>query len=186
LWVKAIAAVAVCIAMALGGTSYASSGSGYLNVLNEERAAHGVPPLRVSADLVRVAQEWVAEMARTGLLRHNPRLESDVANWWSVGENVGMGADLPDIEQAFWNSPDHRSNILDAHYTDVGIATAYSDGRIWVTVVFRQPWHRVSRRVTHHVVPMPRRQRASSTSEPTASPSLLMRGMSFGRLWTWR
>jgi len=131
--------------MLLGGTAHASTSSNYLGVLNQERAAHGLPPLHVSPDLVQVAHSWSDQMARSRVLRHNPRLESEVPNWWSVGENVGMGADLTDIAQAFWNSPDHRANILDSHYTDVGIATTYSDRRLWITVVFRQPWHHVSR-----------------------------------------
>jgi hypothetical protein len=181
-WVKAIAAVGLSIAMALGGTSYATTGSNYLSVLNQERASRGVPPLHVSADLVRVAQSWSDEMARSGLLRHNPRLESDVPNWWSVGENVGMGPDMPDIEQAFWNSPDHRANILDAHYTDVGIATAYSDNRIWVTVVFRQPWHQGTRHVVSTRQPQPR----STATQTRPAPSQLLRGMWVARIWTLR
>ena len=186
LWVRAIVAVAVVIATALGGaTSYAATGSGYLNVLNQERASRGVPPLHVSTDLERVAQSWSDEMARTGVLRHNPRLESDVPNWWSVGENVGMGGDMPDIEQAFWNSPDHRANILDARYTDVGIATAYSDNRIWITVVFRQPWHHITRQVAPARQPQ-QASSASRTTEAKPSPPLLMRGLWCSRLWALR
>ena len=121
-------------------------------------------------------------MARSGVLRHNPRLKTEVPNWWSVGENVGMGADLPDIEQAFWNSSDHRANILNAHYTDVGIATASSHSRIWVAVVFRQPWHQV----THDVVVVRHPQQVASTSEQKPSPPVLMRVRWVARLWAWR
>jgi len=184
--VKTTVAIAVTIAVALGGTSYAEDSASYLGVLNQERASHGVAPLHMSADLVRVAQSWSEEMARTGELRHNPRLESDVANWWAVGENVGVGPDLRDIEQAFWNSAEHRRNILDAAYTDVGIAAAYSEDRVWMTVVFRKPWHRVARPVTHHVVPVVHPQRVSRPSKPKPSPPVLTRVMWFARWRTLR
>ena len=179
---KAVAALAIAVVMAFGGTAYASTSSSYLSDLNQERTSHGLAPLHVSADLVSVAQSWTDVLARTGVLRHNPHLGSDVPNWWSVGENVGMGADLPDIARAFWNSPDHRSNILDPRYTDVGIATARSDGRIWITVVFRQEWHHI----THRATPVHHTDRVLSPSPRQVSPPLLMRGRWFVRKWLLR
>lgn len=174
--------------MALGGTSYASSSSSYLSVLNQERASRGVSPLHLSPDLVQVAQSWSDEMARTGVLRHNPRLKSAVSNWWSVGENVGMGPDLQDIEQAFWHSPEHRANILDAHYTDVGIASTYGDDRLWITVVFRQPWHHVTHHVARSVAPVSHPGHVSTTPErkPWSRPAAVMRVRWLFLPWAWR
>ena len=177
----AVAVVAATLVPAFGQPSYASTSSSYFSVLSQERASHGVAALHVSADLVRVAQSWAEEMARTGVLRHNPHLESQVPNWWSVGENVGVGPDLPDIEQAFWNSPDHRANILDTDYTDVGIGAAYSNDRIWIAVVFRQPWHHVTR----HVVPPAQPQPTPSASTPVRSPQPLRQPRSFVRCMWW-
>lgn len=160
-----------------------------MSVLNQERASRGVPPLHLSPDLVQVAQSWSDEMARTEVLRHNPRIKSEVSNWWSVGENVGMGPDLPDIENAFWNSPEHRANILDAHYTDVGIASAFRNGRLWVTVVFRQPWHHVTHHVTAQVAPVRHPRHVSTrTSErkPWSRPAAIMRVRWLFLPWAWR
>lgn len=184
--VKSFAAVVIAIAMAFGGVAYASTSSSYLSMLNQERASRGVSALHLSADLVGVAQSWSDEMARTGRLQHNPHLESDVPNWWSVGENVGMGPDLPDIEQAFWNSPDHRSNILDADYTDVGIAAAYSHNRYWMTVVFRQPWHHITRHVARQpapaVVTARPAQHVANTPARKPAPQPLTRILWFARM----
>ena len=180
--------MAVAVAMSLGGTAFAEDSSSYLSVLNQERASRGVAPLQLSADLVRVAQSWSDQMARSRRLQHNPHLQSEVANWWSVGENVGVGPDLRDLEQAFWDSAEHRANILDKDYTDVGIAATFRDDRLWMTVVFRQPWHHV----THHVAaapaprPKPQPQPASHPIRRKPAPTLLLRGISFTRMWTLR
>lgn len=141
---KKIFIIGVILAMALGGTAHASTSASYLSVLNQERASRGIAPLHLSSDLMEIARTWAGQMARTGRLQHNPRLTSQVSNWWSVGENVGVGSDLLGVERAFWNSPDHRSNILDARYTDVGIAAVRGGGRVWVAVEFRQPMHRTT------------------------------------------
>lgn len=126
-------------AVAATGTSYASIASSYLGILNQERASHGLAPLHVSADLTQIAQSWSARMAASRVLAHNPGLTSQVHGWQSVGENVGDGPDLRDLADAFWSSAEHRSNILDPHYTEVGIAAVVADHRIWITVDFREP-----------------------------------------------
>ena len=119
--------------------SYAavSDSSGYLSRLNGERAAHGLRPLVMRADLTEVAQTWSEHMAATGVLSHNPSLASAITNWLAVGENVGDGPTIADLDAAFMASPKHRANILDPTYDDVGIATVTRDGMIWITVDFR-------------------------------------------------
>src|SRR4051812_46188065 len=91
------------------------------------------------SDLNSVAQGWADHMAAAGLLSHNPALTSQVANWQTVGENVGEGPDVPSLDTAFWNSPGHRANVLDTSYSDVGIGSTWSDGVLWITVDFRKP-----------------------------------------------
>jgi hypothetical protein len=166
----AVVAVTIATGVAGAGTSYAEAGSSYLSVLNHERASRGIAPLHMSADLVRVAHSWALEMARTGVLRHNPRLRSQVPNWWVVGENVGDGPDMADLARAFWHSPEHRANILNRHYSDVGISTVRADGRLWIAVVFRDPWHETA--------PARPQQRASRTSQRAYPGRLLLLGTS--------
>jgi hypothetical protein len=79
-------------------------------------------------------------MASSGSLYHNPSLTSDVSNWQAVGENVGEGPNVDDIHTAFMNSPEHRANILDHDFTQVGVGVSVDkNGIIWVTEDFRQP-----------------------------------------------
>ena len=128
-------------AVALAGSAHAvsSDASAYLSRINAERADNGLRPLTMRSDLNEVAQGWSDHMAAVGLLSHNPKLTTQVANWQTVGENVGEGPDVPTLDTAFWNSPGHRANILDTSYRDVGIGTAYADGVLWIAVDFRDP-----------------------------------------------
>jgi peptidoglycan hydrolase-like protein with peptidoglycan-binding domain len=118
-----------------------SDSSGYLSRLNSERAAHGLAPLIMRSDLTQIAQSWSTHMAASGVLAHNPSLASEVTNWLAVGENVGDGPSISDLDAAFMASPTHRDNVLDPSYDDVGIATVTRNGTIWITVDFRDIEH---------------------------------------------
>jgi hypothetical protein len=79
-------------------------------------------------------------MASSQTLYHNPSLTSQVQNWQAVGENVGEGPTVSDIHNAFMQSPEHRANILDHDFTQVGVGVSVDkNGIIWVTEDFRQP-----------------------------------------------
>ena len=157
--------VAVAVATVSGGlgisSSYASNGSSYLGTLNSERASRGLSPLHLNADLTSVAHAWAERMAETRVLRHNPALQSQVDNWQVLGENVGDGPTLKDLADAFWASAEHRANILEPRYTQVGIAAVRSDRRLWIAVVFRDPMHRAPVRA-----PAPAPAPATATAPP--------------------
>jgi len=170
---RRIAALALCVGASCASSapaaaavstapnvSYVQVGdpSGYLSRLNSERAAHGLAPLAMRADLTYVAMSWATHMANTGLLQHNPRLASAVTNWLAVGENVGDGPSIHDLDVAFMNSPKHRDNILDPSYEDVGIGTVTRAGMIWIAVVFRdveRPDSTMRTRTTTHPTDAP-------------------------------
>lgn len=145
-----LGAVSVVGALAVAAPAHAvtSESSTYLSDLNGERAAHGLRPLTMRADLVSVAQGWADHMAAAGLLSHNPNLASQVTNWQTVGENVGEGPDVASLDNAFWNSPPHRANILDSSYTEIGIGSRWANGVLWITIDFRKP---MSTTTTTHV-----------------------------------
>lgn len=108
--------------------------------INQERAAQGLATLSVAGDLVAVARSHSGRMAGAGELYHNPNLGGDVANWQTVGENVGRGASVGELHGAFMASPSHRDNVLDDDWSQIGVGVAVaSDGRVYVTEVFRQP-----------------------------------------------
>lgn len=131
--------VAGAVALAAPAGAVSSDASAYLSRINAERAAHGLHALTMRTDLNAVAQRWANHMASVQLLSHNPRLTSQVANWQAVGENVGEGPSISDLDTAFMHSPEHRANVLDSSYNDVGIGTARAGGVLWITVDFRDP-----------------------------------------------
>jgi uncharacterized protein YkwD len=76
-----------------------------------------------------IAHSWAEHLASTGYLGHNPNLVAEVTracpHWTTLGENVGVeGGKSPGrLFSAYMHSPPHRANILDKHYTVLGIAT---------------------------------------------------------------
>jgi len=134
-----VTSVGGAIALAAPAHAVSSDASAYLARMNAERVNHGLPALTMRTDLNTVAQGWANHMAAANLLSHNPNLTSQVANWQTVGENVGEGPDVATLDTEFWNSPAHKANILDSSYRDVGIGTTFTDGILWITIDFRKP-----------------------------------------------
>jgi hypothetical protein len=137
--------LAVCLAatagMQLSSVAFADSSvsSQYFMRMNQERAEHGRAALTWRADLADVAQGWAQHMASTQELAHNPGLARQVHNWQVLGENVGVGPTLDDLDRAFMASTEHRDNILDSDYTDVGVGSVSDDKNIWIVIDFREP-----------------------------------------------
>lgn len=158
-----------------------TSPSSYASMLNAERTSHGLPPLRYAGDLAAVAQQWSAHMASTGSLAHNPGLTSQVHNWRAVGENVGEGPTVEDLDSAFMSSPEHRANILDTDYQEFGVGYARSDGLIWITVDFRDPMTSSSSGTTSQPAPTYSSPSTATSSAPVTTyaapqPNLLRKG----------
>ena len=128
--------------------------SQFVAKVNAAREAAGLRPYSVASDLISVARAHSAQMASRQSLYHNPNLTTDVQNWQAVGENVGEGPTVSDVHVAFMNSPEHRSNILDHDFTQIGVGvTVDSNGIVWVTEDFRQPMyssHTSTSTTTHH------------------------------------
>ena len=135
-------ATAVTLAPGTALASSPSMESQFVAKMNAARESAGLRPYSVASDLTSVARAHSNAMAQRQELYHNPSLTSDVQNWQAVGENVGEGPTVDDIHQAFMNSPEHRDNILDHDFTQVGVGvTVDGHGTVWVTEDFRQPMH---------------------------------------------
>lgn len=163
--------------------SNSSMESQFIAKMNAERQANGLRPYTVASDLTSIARQHSDRMASQSKLYHNPSLTSEVQNWQAVGENVGEGPTVSDIHSAFMHSPEHRANILDHDYTQVGVGvTVDKSGQIWVTEDFRQPMSSTSTSsapapqhttttVTHHYSSTPVQHTSTPTvSRPAAAP----------------
>jgi uncharacterized protein YkwD len=133
----------------LGGS--ANTPQAGVALINRDRAAAGLPPLTESPALDAIAatraQQMVIDglthvrpgrtlMAATELLRQN-----GVTYTWN-GENIYWAGGPPfddalsDAEVWWMSSPEHRVNILGAHFSQVGFGTAIDGGKMYIAVVF--------------------------------------------------
>ena len=108
--------------------------------INDLRASKGLGQLTVDAQLTSIARAWSANMAKAGAISHNPNLGTQVTeSWVKLGENVGTGADVSTLFQAFVNSPHHYANLVDPAFTHLGVGVVISaDGTIWTSHEFMQ------------------------------------------------
>jgi hypothetical protein len=90
-------------------------------------------PLTLNAQLERAALQHALEMAKYSYMEHEGRDGSTPAQrvaragyqWAEVGENVAAGQETPDDVMARWlASAGHCANIMNAKFTEMGIASA--------------------------------------------------------------
>ena len=118
-----------------------------LRWMNEERAREGREPLARRAALDELARLKAWDMARHGYFDHvSERLgtvfdmlrEAGIDFKWA-GENIARSPSAGAAHEAFMESPGHRSNILSAGYTDVGIGVVRAGGKLYVCQIFMKP-----------------------------------------------
>jgi uncharacterized protein YkwD len=109
-----------------------SAEADFVRRVNDLRSAEGVSELRVDEELEGQARIWAAKMAEEGEISHADSLATGLTSDWSkLGENVGMGTDVANVQKAFVESPSHFANILDPSYTHIGVGVVVSDGKIF-------------------------------------------------------
>ena len=105
---------------------------------NEARTRRGKPKLRLDPELSKAAKVHTNLMARTGVLQHtaSDTLAYRVTNWTILGENVGYGSGVREVQRAFMDSTAHRENILNRRFRHVGIGIRTEGDTMWITVLF--------------------------------------------------
>jgi uncharacterized protein YkwD len=119
-----------------------------LELLNEERARAGVPPVQTSARLEAVALAHSEDMRDAGFVGHtspstgsaSDRVRRAGMRVVLVRENIGRGYSAEGVHRGLMDSPGHRDNIVSAEVTHVGLGVvevAETGGRAYlVTQVF--------------------------------------------------
>lgn len=133
-WLGVAALCAVVLGMS-GCTRNAEAFHSF-QLLNAERAAHGVAPLALDDRLIAKAHDWAAAMAAAGDVRHSNLTSGVGAGWTVLGENVGSAGNVAKVHSLFMNSTVHRSMVLDRRMTKVGTGVAVVSGRVYVVQVF--------------------------------------------------
>jgi hypothetical protein len=102
-----------------------------LNLTNQQRAANGLPALRLEAKLNQSASLKSQNMFSENYWAHvSPSgiqpwywFQQAGYNYTYAGENLAKDFDTSaGTVQGWMNSPGHRANILNANYTDIGIS----------------------------------------------------------------
>ncbi|WP_325535473.1 CAP domain-containing protein [Sporomusa sp.] len=115
------------------------------NLLNADRAANGLPPLKLNLAVTAVAERHAQDEIDRNFFAHvNPdgkspfdRMRSAGISFGYAGENLAINLNVTAAEQAFMNSPGHRANILNPNYKQVGIGVKYSpQGSVYVVQNF--------------------------------------------------
>ena len=116
-----------------------------LNLLNEDRARNGLPPLALDPELSRLAQLKASDMNSNHYFAHesptygnaNQMLDAFNYDYRGMGENIAHHANVEKAEAAFMSSEGHRRNILGSQWEKVGIGVVHDDnGNVYVTQLF--------------------------------------------------
>lgn len=131
---------ASCLATSPGQNDHGAAAT------NALRSAAGLPPVRPSPVLARVAAQHACDMAQRGRMTHigsrtagpGPRVKAAGYAPSVTAENIAAGPFSQERVLAEWNASDgHRANILIPQMRDYGIGQAIGpDGktRFWAAV----------------------------------------------------
>jgi len=129
-----------------GGGMAAVISATLVDLTNKDRQAEALSNLTINPELVVAAQAKADDMASKGYFAH---VSPDGHEPWfwikeagydysAAGENLAVNfSDSENVEEAWMNSPGHRANILNAKFSEIGIATARGEykGRTTTFVV---------------------------------------------------
>lgn len=101
-----------------------------VELVNKERAAAGLPALKMNTKLAGVAEKKAEDLRDKNYFDHqSPTYGSpfDMMKQFGItystaGENIAKGQETPsEVMNGWMNSPGHRANILNADYTEIGV-----------------------------------------------------------------
>lgn len=113
-------------------------------MIDAARRAEGVPRVRRSEALERLAAEHATAMRDARRLAHDAghgtpaeRAARAGVNAKVLGENVAHALDATRAHRTLWASPSHRKNLLDPRFDSLGVGAAVDeDGTLWVAELF--------------------------------------------------
>jgi uncharacterized protein YkwD len=115
-----------------------------VELINQERAREGVPPLALDDRLTQAARKHTALMVKHDTPSHQlseeqplqVRVADEALRSDRQAENVGLEMDVAGAHAMLMNSPAHRANILSRDYNAVGVGVILSGDKLYVTEDF--------------------------------------------------
>jgi uncharacterized protein YkwD len=116
----------------------------FFESVNKERIAQRLQPLKWDAALAKAARRHATLMAEQKQLEHRlpgePALDERAAQtgarFSKIGENIAIGPLASTIHIGWMHSPGHRANILDVHFTALGVGVVDDDGELYAVEDF--------------------------------------------------
>jgi hypothetical protein len=175
----------------LGKNQFASFGSSFLgadvissvlvHATNTDRAqAAQAPSLVENPDLMRAAQMKADDMAKNSYFAHTSPAGITPWHWFDeagynysyAGENLAINyTDSLDVEYAWMHSPEHRANILNSHFSEIGIGIAQGtyEGKqtTFVVQLFGTP------ALAAEITPLAQKPKTEPLAKPTTNTNVL-------------
>ncbi len=110
-----------------------------IDLTNQKRIANGLPALKTNWELSRMARIKSQDMHDLHYFSHTSPTYGDPftmmrnfgITFRSAGENIAYGQATPEaVVTAWWNSPGHRANMLNASFTEIGVGYVAA-GHYW-------------------------------------------------------
>jgi len=130
-----VALAAVLLFSACFGENEQQVGMTYLNY---DRVSHGAPAVMPHGMLQAKAQAWADRLANENTLYHSRLADGISGCWRSLGENVGYGNSIAQVEASYMASPGHRANIMNASFNYAAVGVAHRGDRVFTVQVFMQ------------------------------------------------
>jgi uncharacterized protein YkwD len=107
-----------------------------LVLVNQERSAAGLLPMRSDARLRTAAARRSRDLAASGALTHDGWVEAIRGAGYgggALGENIAYGyASAESVMSGWMRSTGHRANVLRSYFRDLGVGcTRDGRGRLW-------------------------------------------------------
>jgi uncharacterized protein YkwD len=142
---RALAAALVGAVLVTGSGTVESAAAdddeaAFIEAINEIRVDLGLDELEPHEELAETARAHTQAMADAGEIFHaDPISEGLTAEWVKLGENVGVGAGVQVLVDAFVASPGHYANIIDPSFTHIGVGVVWKGETLYTTHRFLQP-----------------------------------------------
>ncbi len=135
-----------------------------VSLINQERREAGLDPLRIDRDLNASSERHSEWMINRDIFSHTggggssatDRIKAagyDLTGSWRTGENIalqsergssGIWDDVRQLHQRLMNSPEHRANILNPNFDEIGIGIERGRFTSYDAVVVTQNFGRTS------------------------------------------
>jgi hypothetical protein len=141
-----ILALALSASCAIAQANASPAEQSLLQLANQARAAHNLPPLQWDGTLARAARTHLQRVIQEeGEYLHQYPGEPDLmtrganagAHFTTIAENIGGHDENPAALQQIWmTTPTHRANLLDPNLNAVGIAVVEHNGLLYAVEDF--------------------------------------------------